>query len=78
MQFMHSVYMKCKASFYFLVCLPGVLGPVKYRYSPERQNKGEDHLMLGLKERRRSGKPLTFALLFLHKFACPADLLRFI
>ncbi|MCJ8737034.1 hypothetical protein PDJAM_G00019240 [Pangasius djambal] len=27
--------------------------PVKYRYSPERQNKGED-LMVGLKERRRS------------------------
>ncbi|KAI5610727.1 pleckstrin-likey domain-containing family G member 3-like [Silurus asotus] len=29
-------------------------GPVKYRYSPERQNKGEDLLMGGLKERRRS------------------------
>ncbi|XP_058254924.1 pleckstrin homology domain-containing family G member 3 isoform X2 [Hemibagrus wyckioides] len=28
--------------------------PVKYRYSPERQNKGEDLLMAGLKERRRS------------------------
>ncbi|XP_046711205.1 pleckstrin homology domain-containing family G member 3 isoform X2 [Silurus meridionalis] len=27
---------------------------VKYRYSPERQNKGEDLLMGGLKERRRS------------------------
>ncbi|XP_060736164.1 pleckstrin homology domain-containing family G member 3 isoform X2 [Tachysurus vachellii] len=28
--------------------------PVKYRYSPERQNKSEDLLMAGLKERRRS------------------------
>ncbi|KAF4083892.1 hypothetical protein AMELA_G00122530 [Ameiurus melas] len=29
-------------------------GPVKYRYSPEKQNKGEDLLIGGLKERRRS------------------------
>lgn len=60
------------------VCLLGALGPVKYRYSPEKQNKSEDLLIGGRKERRRSGKPLTFALLSLHEFACPTDLLRFI
>ncbi|KAK3563134.1 hypothetical protein QTP86_016369 [Hemibagrus guttatus] len=45
-------------------------GPVKYRYSPERQNKGEDLLMAGLKERRRSalGLPQTTVSAIIYKW----------